>query len=97
MSLGLVIAIALLTYGSRAAALVLMPDPPRRVKTILDRIPAPLFASLGAMSLIDDGDVASPQTLCAASGALIATRPRSLLWVLVGGLTGYTIGELLFG
>jgi branched-subunit amino acid transport protein len=97
VSLGLIVAIALLTYASRACALVLMPDPPRGVRTALDRVPAPLFASLAAISLIEDGKVASPETLCAAFGALIATPTRSLLWVLVAGLAGYLVGELLFG
>jgi branched-subunit amino acid transport protein len=91
------VTIALLTYGSRAFALVLMPDPPRRVRTVLDRIPAPLFASLATISLIEDGDLASPETLCAAFGALVATPTRSLLWVLVAGLAGYVVGEIVFG
>jgi uncharacterized membrane protein len=56
-----------------------------------------MFASLAAISLIEDGKVASPETLCAAFGALMATPTRSLLWVLVAGLAGYLVGELLFG
>jgi branched-subunit amino acid transport protein len=97
VSLGLVFTIALLTYASRACALVFMPNPPQRVRTVLDRVPAPLFASLAAISLVEDGDLASPETLCAAFGALIATPTRSLLWVLVAGLAGYVVGDLLLG
>ncbi len=97
MSLALVAAIALLTYASRAFALVLMPDPPARIKVILDRIPAPLFAALATTSLIEGGDVAPPETLCAALFALGATWTRSLLWVLVAGLLGYALGALVFG
>jgi branched-subunit amino acid transport protein len=97
VSLVLVITLALLTYGSRAFALVLMPDPPPRIRTILDRIPAPLFASLAAISLVENGELASLQTLSAAFGALVATPTRSLLWVLVAGLTGYIAGHLVFG
>jgi branched-subunit amino acid transport protein len=97
LSLVLIVTIALLTYGSRAFALALMPDPSPRLRTVLDRIPAPLFASLAAISVIGDGELASPETLSAAFGALIATPTRSLLWVLVAGLAGYVVGALAFG
>lgn len=96
MSLALIAAIALLTYGSRALALVFMPDPPARVKAVLDRIPAPLFAALAMTALIDDGDVADPATLSAALFGLIAAPTRSLLWVLVAGLAGYAVGTAIF-
>jgi branched-subunit amino acid transport protein len=87
--------IAALTYGSRALALVLMPHPPERFRAVLDRIPAPLFASLAALALIDGDGLARGTTLLAAGGALAATPTRSLLWVLVGGLAGYLLGILL--
>jgi branched-subunit amino acid transport protein len=89
-----VIGIATLTYASRALALVLMPDPPERVRVVLDRIPAPLFASLAAVSLFDGRDLAPGPTLFAAAGALAVTPTRSMLWVLVGGLLGYATGVL---
>lgn len=97
MSLALLAALALMTYGSRALALVLMPDPPQRMRVVLDRIPAPLFASLAALSLVDGGSVAPAPTLMAAAGALVLTHTRSLLWVLAGGLAGYALGVLAFG
>jgi uncharacterized membrane protein len=96
MSVALIAAIALLTYGSRALAFVLMPDPPPRAKAVLDRIPAPLFASLAAISLVEDGEAAAPETFCAALGALLATPTRSLLYVLAGGLGGYAVGAFIF-
>lgn len=96
MSLELLLVIALMTYGSRALALVLMPKPIPRVRAVLDRIPAPLFASIAALSLIEDGAVAPAETLIAAAGALLLTPTRSLLWVLAGGLAGYGAGILLF-
>lgn len=96
MSLGLILAIAALTYGSRALALVLMPDPNPRMGAVLDRIPAPLFASLAAISLVEDGGFAAAETISAAVGALFLTPTRSLLWVLLGGLVGYAAGALLF-
>lgn len=97
MSVFLIVVVALLTYGSRAFALVLMPDPAARVKEVLDRVTAPLFASLATISLVDEGAVASPESLCAAVGALVATPTRSLLWVLVTGLAGYAAGVFLLG
>ena len=96
MSVGLIVVIALLTYGSRALALVLMPDPPARIQEVLDRIPAPLFAALAATSLIEDGALAEPSTLSAALFALVASPTRSLLWVLVAGVAGYVFGVVIF-
>jgi branched-subunit amino acid transport protein len=97
MSPGLIVAIAALTYSSRALALVFMPHPPERVRVVLDRVPAPLFASLAMTSLVAEGEVVGAETLCAALGALIVTPTRSLLWVLVGGIAGYALGALFFG
>ena len=95
MSAVLIALLAVLTYASRALALVLMPHPPERIRVVLDRIPAPLFASLAALSLLEDGAIAGATTLAAAAGALLATPTRSLLWVLTGGLGGYVAGVLL--
>jgi branched-subunit amino acid transport protein len=95
MSLWLIGAIAVLTYGSRALALVAMPDPPETVRKILDRIPTPLFAALATVSLLDGGELADERTLVATAGALLLTPTRSLLWVLLGGLGGYALAALL--
>ena len=46
MSPLVLIALALITYVSRAVAVVLLPRPSARFETILSRIPAPIFASL---------------------------------------------------
>jgi branched-subunit amino acid transport protein len=96
MSPGLIALISVLTYASRALALVLMPHPPDRIRLVLDRIPAPLFASLAALSLVEDGSIVGPTTIAAAAGALVAAPTRSLLWVLTGGLGGYVAGVLVF-
>lgn len=96
MSLGLIAVVALLTYASRAFALVLMPTPSARVAAVLDRVPAPLFGSLAVTSLIEEGSLAAPETLCAAAGALAASPTRSLLPVLVAGLVGYALGAFIF-
>ncbi len=95
MSLWLIGAIAVLTYGSRALALVAMPDPPPALRRILDRIPTPLFGALAAVSLIDEGDLVDAPTLVATAGALLLTPTRSLLWVLVGGLGAYALATLV--
>ena len=97
MSLGLIALIAGLTYATRAFALVVMPNPPARVRVVLDRVPAPLFAALAATSLVEDAKVAGAETLCAALFALGASWTRSLLWVLVAGIGGYALGALVFG
>ena len=94
MSLWLIGGIALLTYGSRALALVAMPDPPQRLRTILDRIPAPLFAALASMSLFQDGQVVDARTLAAAAGAVLLAPTRSLLIVLLGGVAGYLVAAI---
>jgi branched-subunit amino acid transport protein len=77
------LAIALITYGSRAAAVVLLPRPGARFEMILSRIPAAIFASLATATLLGDG------------GALLASPARSLLLCLIGGAIGYAAGAWL--
>lgn len=89
MSLWLIAGIAVMTYGSRAMALVLMPDPSAGLRAILDRIPAPLFAALAAVSLFEDGVLVDAASLAAAAGAIALAWTRSLLLVLLGGLLSY--------
>jgi hypothetical protein len=89
--------IALVTYASRAAAFVLLPRPSGRFGAVLGRMPAPLFSSLAALTLVtDDRSLAGAPILCAAVGALALSPKRSLPLCLVGGLVGYALGELLF-
>lgn len=96
MSPLVLVAIALLTYASRAAAVVLLPRPSPRFETILSRIPAPIFASLATATLLGDGGApVSAPTLAAAAGALLLTPARSLLLCLIGGALGYAAGTLL--
>ncbi|CAN5429755.1 hypothetical protein BH20CHL6_BH20CHL6_17970 [soil metagenome] len=96
MSEWLLAAIALITYASRATSLVFLPRPSQRFEEVLARMPAPIFASLATLSLFsDDGAIVGGSVLLAAVGALIATPRRSLAVCLVGGLTGYAVGELL--
>jgi len=95
MSGALIAALAILTYGSRAAVLVFMPDPPLAIRRILDRAPAPLFAGLAALSLVrESGALAPVPILAAVAGALCTVRFRSLPFALAGGLLGFGLGSL---
>ena len=55
MSPLLLVAIALITYGSRAAAVVLLPRPGARFETVLSRIPAAIFGGLATATLLGEG------------------------------------------
>jgi hypothetical protein len=48
----MVVAIAAITYGSRALSLVLLPRPGARFEAVLARIPGPIFAGLAAAMLL---------------------------------------------
>ena len=98
MSLGLLVVIALITYGSRIAGVALLPRPRGRAEHVLARMPAPIFASLAVLSLINtDRSLAAPAVWTAALGALITTPRRSLALALIGGLVGYLVGRAVFG
>jgi hypothetical protein len=90
------VSIALITYASRAAALVFLPPPRGRFGTILGRMPAPIFASLAALTLVTaDGAPAGVPVLCAALGALAMSPKRSLPLCLIGGVAGYALAALV--
>jgi hypothetical protein len=88
--------IALITYGSRAAALAFLPRPRGRVEAVLGRMPAPIFASLATLTLVTgERSLAGVPVLCAALGALVCSPKRSLPLCLTGGVAGYALGMLL--
>jgi hypothetical protein len=92
----LLVAIALITYGTRAAALVFLPRPSARIEAMLGRVPAPIFAGLATATLLTgDGSVIAGPILWAALGALLASPARSLLFCLLGGAAGYALGALV--
>lgn len=95
--LTLVLAAAVITIGSRVAALAVLPPPPEALAGVVSRLPAPLFAALAAHSLVGtDGSVADPAILVAAGCALAAaTRWPSLLITLAAGLGGFGLGSLV--
>jgi hypothetical protein len=87
------VAIAAITYASRAAALAFLPRPRGRFEAVLARMPAPIFASLATLSLVTgDRSLAELPVLCAAAGALAGAPKRSLAVCLIGGLAGYALG-----
>ena len=95
MSALLLAAIALVTYGSRAAALALLPRPGARIEAVLSRMPAPIFAGLATVTLVTgDGALVGGPILDAALGALLATPARSLIACLVAGAIGYALTTL---
>lgn len=89
-------AIALITYASRAAGLVLLPRPAGRLEAVLGRMPAPIFASLATLTLVtDDRSLVGGPILSAALGALAVSPRRSLPLCLMGGVAGYALAALL--
>lgn len=94
MSLMLIVAIAALTYASRALP-ILSPLPlSERLQEHMNRVPPLLFISLAAMSLFGDGSQIAPPTTLAAIAVALCTMPfRSLLITLIGGLSGYALAS----
>jgi hypothetical protein len=92
----LLAAVAAITYGSRLAAMAVLPRPSGRVETILERVVPAIFASIATLSLVTDqpGLVEGP-ILMAAAGALLVAPRRSFALCLVAGLAGYFIGQLV--
>jgi branched-subunit amino acid transport protein len=96
MSIWLLATIALVTYASRAAALAFLPRPAGRFEAVLSRMPAPIFASLATLTLVtEEQALAGGSLLTAAAGALLVSPRRSFPLCLVGGISGYAVGELL--
>jgi branched-subunit amino acid transport protein len=90
MNIVLIIVIALITYLSRAIGLVLLPLPSLRFRTFLDRLPAPLFAGLAALSVMgEQGGLAPAPVLSGMLGAIMLLPTRSLPAILVGGIIGW--------
>jgi branched-subunit amino acid transport protein len=92
----LVLVIAAITYGSRVLAMAVLPPMPPRLARVLDRMPAPLFAGLAAQALVGPGgEIAAPEVLAAAGGALVISPLRSLPACLLAGMTAWAVAGLL--
>ncbi|MGH9229931.1 MAG: hypothetical protein ACRD07_14615 [Acidimicrobiales bacterium] len=97
MSVTTLLAVAAITVGSRVAALAVLPPAPGPVAGLVRRLPAPLFASLAALSFTgSDAGVGDPAVLAAVGCALLATRRSSLLVTLIAGITGFLVASLIW-
>jgi len=93
----LVLLLAAITYVSRAAAMLLLPPLPDRVRAVLDRMPPALFAGLAAQAVVVPGvGLGDSATIAGAIGALLVAPRRSLLACLVAGVVAYAGWRLLF-
>jgi branched-subunit amino acid transport protein len=96
VKLALILVLGAITYASRAAGLALLPRARGRLEEILERLPAPIFAALAVVALVDDsGALISVRALVAVGFALVATPTRSLPVIFGAGLVGYLV-TLLF-
>ena len=92
MSGELIALVALLTYGSRMAALALLPRMPPRVAIVLERMPPALFAGLATTSVLTPGGTFGAAPIVVATIAAIVVTPlRSLMASLLAGLVGYGV------
>jgi hypothetical protein len=88
-------AIAAITYGSRLAAMAVLPRPTGRLQTVLERVVPAIFASIATLSLVtDEPALVEGPILLAAGAALLAAPRRSFALCLVAGLAAYLLGEL---
>jgi hypothetical protein len=85
------------TVGSRVLPMVLLPAPRGQAARVLDALPAPLFASLAALALFEDGTAPSGPVVLAAAAALLGATRRSLGLTLVCGIAGFLLGQALLG
>jgi branched-subunit amino acid transport protein len=96
MSWQLILLLGVITYASRALALVLLPSLPERVRGVLDRMPAPIFAGLAVHSIVTaGGSLVSGPTLAGAAAAAMVAPFRSLPVCLVAGVAGYLTWGLM--
>lgn len=93
----LIVTVAVITYLSRAGAVVLLPGARGYVLGLVARIPAPLFAGLAVFAFVGDGvGLPAPPTIAAAVAALLVVPRRSLGVTLLAGIAGFAFVELLF-
>lgn len=96
MTIALLLAVAAITIGSRIAALAILPPPQGALAVLVRRLPAPLFASLAALSITGTDAAATGPILAATGCALVAAlRWRSLLVILAAGLGGFIAASLV--
>jgi hypothetical protein len=88
--------IAAITYGSRLAALAILPRPSGLLEQVLARVTPAIFASLATLSLItQEPALVEVPILLAALAALLVSPRRSFALCLAVGIAGYAVGEVL--
>jgi len=92
---GLVAAVAVVTVGSRAVSVALLPPPRGTLAAVVDRLPAPLFAVLAVVTLLGADHGAAGGAWLAAAAALATVRRRSLLLTVAVGLAAAVLGQAL--
>ncbi len=92
---GLVAAVAVITVGSRAVSVALLPPPRGTLAAVVDRLPAPLFAVLAVVTLLGSGHGAAGGAWPAAAAALVTVGRRSLLLTVAVGLAAAVLGQAL--
>lgn len=93
----LIVLVAVMTYLSRAAAVVFLPAARGGTLAFLSRIPAPLFAGLAGFALVGGGQaLPEPSMMTAAAAALLASPKRSLGLTLAAGILGYLVVEWIW-
>lgn len=97
MTIGLLLAAAAITLGSRIAALAVLPPPQGAIAVLVRRLPAPLFASFAALSIAGSGGTVTRPILAATGCALVAALLwRSLLVIVAAGMGGYLAANLIW-
>ena len=87
---------AVLTYASRAAAVVFLPMPKGRILEFVSRLPAPLFAGLAVFTLVGQPASWPDSPSAAAAIAAVAVSPlRSVPLSLAAGLAAFSVAALL--
>lgn len=84
-----------ITIASRVLPMTLLPTPSGRVAEILEALPAPLFAALAGLALVDGGRAPAPEVLVATAAALVGATRRSLGLTLLLGVTGFLLARSL--
>ena len=96
MSWELIALLAILTYGSRMAALAVLPAMPPAIAGVLERVPAPLFAGLAASALVTpEGSLVELAAVAGTAGAILVAPRRSLPLCLLAGIAAYVLAAAI--
>lgn len=91
--LELVLGAAAITALARLVSLAVLPPTSGRLRATVDRLPAPLFHGLAAVSFVGEGSAPAGPVLIAAAAAVAVSPRRSLLLVVAAGLGVYALAS----